>query len=68
MVYRIYVEKKKNEAHEAKALLRDLRNFVGLKEVEGVRVVNRYDVSGIEKALFDSAINTVFFFFIFITP
>ncbi|MBR6633789.1 MAG: phosphoribosylformylglycinamidine synthase [Clostridia bacterium] len=60
MVYRIYVEKKKTEAHEAKALLRDLRNFVGLKEVEDVRIVNRYDVSGIEKKLFDKAINTVF--------
>ncbi len=60
MVYRIYVEKKKNEAHEAKALLGDLRNFVGLSELEDVRIVNRYDVSGIEKALFDSAINTVF--------
>ncbi len=60
MVYRIYVEKKKNEAHEAKALLRDLQNFVGLKEVEDVRIVNRYDVSGIEKKLFDKAVNTVF--------
>ncbi len=60
MVYRIYVEKKKNEAHEAKALLRDLQNFVGLKEVEDVRIVNRYDVSGIEKKLFDKSVNTVF--------
>jgi len=60
MVYRIYVEKKKNEAHEALALLNDLRNFVGLKEITDLRVVNRYDVSGIDKKLFDKAINTVF--------
>ncbi len=60
MVYRIYVEKKKNEAHEAKALLADLQNFVGLTEIKDVRVVNRYDVSGIERSLFDSAVNTVF--------
>ncbi len=60
MVERIYVEKKKSEAHEAKALLRDLQSFVGLKEIKGVRVVNRYDVSGITKELFESSINTVF--------
>lgn len=60
MVYRIYVEKKEGEAHEASALLRDLNNFVGLKEVKTVRVINRYDVSGIDEKLFKKAVNTVF--------
>ncbi len=60
MVYRIYVEKRKNEAHEAAALLGDLNNFVGLKEITSVRVVNRYDVSGIDEKLFNTAVQTVF--------
>ena len=60
MVYRIYVEKKEGEAHEAASLLRDLNNFVGLKEVVGVRVINRYDVSGIDEKLFKTAVKTVF--------
>ncbi|MBQ5746348.1 MAG: phosphoribosylformylglycinamidine synthase, partial [Clostridia bacterium] len=60
MVYRIYVEKKEGEAHEAAGLLRDLNNFVGLTEVKNVRVINRYDVSGIDEKLFEKAINTVF--------
>ncbi|MBQ7897945.1 MAG: phosphoribosylformylglycinamidine synthase [Clostridia bacterium] len=60
MVYRIYVEKKEGEAHEAASLLRDLNNFVGLTSVGGVRVINRYDVSGIDEKLFKTAIDTVF--------
>ncbi|MBQ5746476.1 MAG: phosphoribosylformylglycinamidine synthase, partial [Clostridia bacterium] len=60
MVYRIYVEKREGEAHEAASLLRDLNNFVGLKEVVGVRVINRYDVSGIDEKLFKTAVKTVF--------
>ena len=60
MVYRVYVEKKRELAHEAKSLLSDLRNLLGLKNLEDVRVLNRYDVENIQKELFDYSVKTVF--------
>ncbi len=60
MVYRVYVEKKKELAHEANALLKEIRHLVGIKELTGVRLYNRYDVENIEKHLFDYAVGTVF--------
>ncbi len=60
MVYRIFVEKKKELAHEASALLKEARSFLGIKGIEDIRVINRYDVENIEESLFDRAVNTVF--------
>ncbi len=60
MVYRIYVEKKIEFAHEAGSLLSDIKDFLGIKGVENVRVINRYDVENIEEELFENCINTVF--------
>ena len=60
MVYRVYVEKKKELANEAKALLNDARSLLGIKELINVRVINRYDADHITKDLFDYACKTVF--------
>ena len=60
MVYRIYVEKKNEFAHEAGSLLSDIKDFLGIKSIENVRVINRYDVENIEEALFENCITTVF--------
>ena len=60
MVYRIYVEKKKELAKEAADLLREARELLGLTRLTGVRLLNRYDVENIDKALFDYAVTTVF--------
>ena len=60
MVYRIYVEKKKELANEAAALLSDLRTFLQIKSLDSVRLLNRYDVENIEKELFDYTVGTVF--------
>ena len=60
MVYRVYVEKKEDLANEAKALLNDARNLLGIKSLENVRLLNRYDAENITKELFDYAIDTVF--------
>ena len=43
MVYRVYVEKKKELANEAKSLLGDARTLLGIKNLKDVRVINRYD-------------------------
>ncbi|MBO5089925.1 MAG: phosphoribosylformylglycinamidine synthase [Clostridia bacterium] len=60
MVYRVYVEKKKELANEAKGLLSNINGLLQIKTVTDVRVINRYDVENIEKELFDYAVNTVF--------
>ncbi len=60
MVYRVYVEKKCGLTHEADALFSDLRSFLGIERLTGLRLFNRYDVENIEKELFDYAVGTVF--------
>ena len=60
MVYRVFVEKKPELANEAKALLNDVRNLLGITALENVRLLNCYDAENISKKLFDSAIDTVF--------
>ena len=60
MVYRVFVEKKPGLAPEAAGLLSDCRHFLGLNNLENVRILNRYDVEGIEADLFDYARTTVF--------
>ena len=60
MVYRVYVEKKQGQTHEADSLLREIRDFLQISSLRSVRVLNRYDAENIEKSLFDYAVNTVF--------
>ena len=60
MVYRIYVEKKQGLDNEARALKNDLRELLGIRGLEEVRLLNRYDCEGLEEELFDYAVNTVF--------
>ena len=60
MVYRVFVEKKKELAYEALSLCSDIRNLLGIESLTGVRVVNRYDAENISKELFEYAKKTVF--------
>ena len=60
MVYRVYVEKKEELANEARGLLSDVRSFLGIKGLEKVRIINRYDAENITQELFDYAKTTVF--------
>ena len=60
MVYRIYVEKRAGFDNEAKALLADARELLGVKSVEKIRVLNRYDAEDIEEELFNRCVKTVF--------
>ena len=59
MVYRVYVEKKAELANEARALQHDLRAFLGIRSLTGLRLYNRYDLEGISRELFDYAVKTV---------
>ena len=60
MVYRVYVEKKKGQTHEADSLLREIRDFLQIEGLESVRVLNRYDAENMDESLFSYAVNTVF--------
>ena len=60
MVYRIYVEKKPGFDGEAQDLLHELTELLGITRLKGLRLLNRYDVEGIDEALFERAIPTVF--------
>ncbi len=59
MVFRVYVEKKEQFAHESSALKKELE-LAGISGVEKVRIINRYDVENVSKELFDYAVHTVF--------
>ena len=60
MVYRIYVEKKRGLDNEAQALKNEISTFLGIKSVERVRILNRYDAENITEELFKYAVGTVF--------
>ena len=53
MVYRVFVEKKSELAYEAKALLGEVNAFLGIKTLEKVRIINRYDAEDISPELFE---------------
>ena len=60
MVYRIFVEKKPGQTHEADSLLRQVQEFLQIKNLKSVRVINRYDVENIAPELFENAVRNVF--------
>ena len=60
MVFRVYVEKRPELAHEAKGLCSELKKLVGITALKSVRVINRYDVENIDGALFEKAVRTIF--------
>lgn len=60
MVDRIYVEKKSQFDTPSHQLFTELRTILGLKNLEGLRVLKRYDVEGISPQLFQQCIPTVF--------
>ncbi len=60
MVSRVYVEKKPGFDGEAKSLERELRQLLGIDGIANLRIINRYDVEGIDEELFASCVPTVF--------
>ena len=60
MVYRVYVEKKPGQTVEANGLLKEIRDFLQISSLEGVRVLNRYDAEGVDENLFAYSVHTVF--------
>ena len=59
-VRRVYVEKKPAYAVQAKELKHEIRSYLGIDNMTGVRVLIRYDVENISDEVFESACKTVF--------
>lgn len=60
MVRRLYVEKRPGLAGDAKALLSDLRTLAGVTRLTGLRLLNRYDVEGLDEKLFAQCRDKIF--------
>ncbi len=60
MVFRVFVEKKPGLGLEAAELLSDIRELLGIRSLTGLRLLNRYDVEGIDESLFNECRRTVF--------
>ena len=59
-VRRVYVEKKTAYAVKAKELQSEIRSYLGITSVTGVRVLIRYDIENISDETYDRALKTVF--------
>ena len=59
MVTRVFVEKKPGFDIEAGHMLADLRDVLGVTGLKGVRLLNRYDVSGLTPEDFRMAAKTI---------
>ncbi|MBQ3123000.1 MAG: phosphoribosylformylglycinamidine synthase, partial [Firmicutes bacterium] len=60
MVRRIYVEKKDGFNVEAVGIFNDIKENLHISGINGVRVINRYDVEGITDETYENARMTVF--------
>ncbi len=59
-VKRVYVEKKADFAVQAKELRHEIRHYLGIRAVTGIRVLIRYDVENVSDETFEKACNGVF--------
>ncbi|MDY5774805.1 MAG: phosphoribosylformylglycinamidine synthase [Lachnospiraceae bacterium] len=59
-VRRVYVEKKPAYAVAAKELQSEIKSYLGIKTVTGVRVFIRYDIENVSEETYQKALGTVF--------
>src|SRR4030043_265352 len=60
MIRRLFVEKKKPFDIEAQKLLHAFKEYFGIMNLTDVRVLKRYDISGITEEEYKSARSTIF--------
>ncbi|SHK20378.1 phosphoribosylformylglycinamidine synthase [Paramaledivibacter caminithermalis] len=60
VVRRLFVEKKRGFDVEAQHLLKNIKDNLGIKELEYIRVINRYDISGVSIEEFERSKRTIF--------
>lgn len=59
-VKRVYVEKKTEFAIQAKELKHEIKSYLGIKSIDKVRVLIRYDIENLSDATFEKACKGVF--------
>lgn len=59
-VKRVYVEKKSGFAVQAEELKHEVKSYLGIKDIQNVRVLIRYDVENISEETFKKACNGIF--------
>ena len=60
IVRRIYVEKKEDFTIESQGLLYDLKENLGIKALQSIKILHRYDLAGISNEEYAKARNTIF--------
>ena len=59
MVYRVYVEKRSEYAVEANEVLHNLKTQLKLENLKNVKVINRYDLEGLDSVTLNKGVNTI---------
>ena len=59
-MFRIYVERKDGFQNEAARLFSEIREFLGIAGVNGVRFLNRYDVENVSDSVAKIAATRIF--------
>ncbi|MCL2564432.1 MAG: phosphoribosylformylglycinamidine synthase [Defluviitaleaceae bacterium] len=59
-IRRIYVERKPSAGTEGSSFFFDINNNLGIKNLQGARVLNCYDVAGISDEVYEKCIGAVF--------
>ena len=60
MVFRVYSEKREGFAKKANVAAYDIKTFLGIKNLTKVRLINRYDVEGVDEETIEKCIPSVF--------
>lgn len=58
-IYRVFVEKKPNYNVESEKLLEDLNVNLGILGLHSLRIISRYDISGISETEYNNSRNTI---------
>ena len=59
-MFRLYVERKPGFENEAKSYFGQIKNFLGIAGLTGVRYLNRYDVENVGEAVGKAAATRIF--------
>ena len=60
MIKRFFVEKKAGFNTKSKALQMTFRKILNLKALEGLRIVNRYDIEALPDEVMHQVVDTIF--------
>ncbi|WP_443081751.1 phosphoribosylformylglycinamidine synthase [Tepidibacter sp.] len=59
-IRRLFVEKKYGFDVEAKKLFRDIKVNLGIKNIDNIRVLNRYDIENISEDVYEKSVKSIF--------